>query len=103
MQNNNSLGTWKTENDTLIIFFDSIKNQHNKFKGEWKFVIKKNKLEYMPFPKSRYNEIVKFAEQTGKKIPSYRTVNKITNKGLKNFTGKTGKQYFKKIDTIDCK
>jgi hypothetical protein len=34
MQNNNSFGIWKTEKDTLIIFFDSIKNQHNKFKGE---------------------------------------------------------------------
>lgn len=106
MQNNDSFGTWKTESDTLIIFFDSIKNQSNKFKGELKFVIKKNKLEYMPFPKSKYNEIVEFAKKTGNdtlKIPSYRKVNKITNKGLKNFQGKTGKQYFKKIEIIECK
>lgn len=106
MQNNDSFGTWKTESDTLIIFFDSIKNQNNKFKGEHKFVVKRNKLEYMPFPKSKYNEMVEFAKKTGNdtvKIPSYRKVNKITNKGLRNFQGKTGKQYFKKIEYIECK
>ncbi|MBU2062341.1 MAG: hypothetical protein KKH44_10895, partial [Bacteroidetes bacterium] len=46
MQNNNSLGIWKTEIDTLIIIFDSLKNKNNKFKGEMKFVVKRNKLEY---------------------------------------------------------
>jgi hypothetical protein len=106
MQNNNSFGTWKTENDTLIIFFDSIKNQPNKFKGELKFVIKRNKLENMPFPKSKYNELVENLKQTGNdtlKIPSYRKLNRITNQGLKNFYGKSSKQYFKKIEYIECK
>ena len=105
MQNNNSFGTWKTEKDTLIIFFDSIKNQHNKFKGELKFVIKRNKLENMPFPKSVYNKIVENAKKTENdtlKIPSYRKLNRMTNQGLKNFYGKTGKQYFKKIEIINC-
>ena len=106
MQNNNSFGTWKTENDTLIIFFDSIKNQQNKFKGELKFVMKRNKLENMPFPKSKYNELVENAKQKGNdtlKIPSYRKLNRMTNQGLKNFYGKTAKQYFKKIEYIECK
>ncbi len=106
MQNNNSLGIWKTEKDTLIIFFDSLKNQTNKFKGEMKFVIKRNKLEYMPFPKSRYYELVEYAKRTKNdtlKIPSYRKLNKLTNQVLKNFQGKTGKQYFKKIEYIECK
>lgn len=105
MQNNNSFGTWKTEKDTLIIFFDSIKNQNNKFKGELKFIIKRNKLENMPFPKSKYNEIVEFAKGTENdtlKIPSYRKFNKMNNTSLKNFKGKTGKQYFKKIEFIEC-
>ncbi|MBU0941728.1 MAG: hypothetical protein KKD36_09890 [Bacteroidetes bacterium] len=105
MQNNNSLGIWKTEKDTLIIFFDSLKNQNNKFKGEMKFVIKRNKLEYMPFPKSKHNELLEFAKKTGSdtvKIPSYRKVNKLTNQALKNFKGKTGKQYLKKIEIINC-
>lgn len=105
MQNNNSFGIWKTEKDTLIIFFDSIKNQHNKFKGELKFVIKRNKLENMPFPKSVYNKIVENTKKTENdtlKIPSYRKLNRMTNQGLKNFYGKTGKQYFKKIEIINC-
>ena len=105
MQNNNSLGIWKTEKDTLIIFFDSLKNQTNKFKGEMKFVIKRNKLEYMPFPKSKYYELVEYAKRTKNdtlKIPSYRKLNKLTNQGLKNFQGKIGKQYFKKIEVINC-
>jgi hypothetical protein len=105
MQNNNSFGIWKTEKDTLIIFFDSIKNQHNKFKGELKFVIKRNKLENMPFPKSKYYKLVEYAKKTENdtlKIPSYRKINKLTNQGLKNFQGKTGKQYFKKIEIINC-
>ena len=45
LQNNNSFGTWKTEKDTLIIFFDSIKNPANKYKSEIKFLIKRNKLQ----------------------------------------------------------
>ncbi|WP_159085963.1 hypothetical protein [Flavobacterium faecale] len=105
MQNNNSLGIWKTEKDTLIIFFDSLKNQNNKFKGEIKFVVKRNKLEYMPFPKSKYNELLEFAKKTvndSVKIPSYSKVNKLTNQGLKNFQGKTGKQYLKKIEIVKC-
>ena len=105
MQNNNSLGIWKTEKDTLIIFFDSLKNQNNKFKGEMKFVVKRNKLEYMPFPKSKYNELLEFGKKMGNdtvKIPSYRKVNKLTNQGLKNFKGKTSKQYLKKIEIINC-
>ncbi|MCW1148176.1 hypothetical protein [Flavobacterium lacisediminis] len=106
MQNNNSFGTWKTEKDTLIIFFDSIKNQNNKFRGELKFVVKRNKLENMPFPKSKYKEMVKYVKRTENdtlKIPSYRKLNKMTTQGLKNFQGETGKQYFKKIEYIECK
>jgi len=106
MQNNNSFGIWKTEKDTLIIFFDSIKNQHNKFKGELKFVIKRNKLENMPFPKFKYYKLVEYAKKTENdtlEIPSYRKINKLTSQGLKNFQGKTGKQYFKKIEYIECK
>jgi len=105
MQNNNSFGTWKIEEDTLIIFFDSLKNQSNKFKGELKFIIKRNKLENMPFPKSKYYGLVKYAKRTENdtlKVPSYRKLNKLTNQVLKNFQGKTGKQYFKKIEIINC-
>ena len=107
MQNNNSFGIWKIEKDTLIIFFDSIKNQNNKFRGELKFVVKRNKLENMPFPKSKYKEIVEYTKSTENdtlnNIPSYRKLNKLTSQGLKNFQGKTGKQYFKKIQYIECK
>lgn len=105
MQNNNSFGTWKTEKDTLILYFDSIKNKKNKFKGEFKFVIKKNKLKNMPYPKKIYNQLVEHAKKTGNdslKIPSYRRLNMLTNWGLKNFEGKIGKQYFKKIEFIKC-
>ncbi len=106
MQNNNSFGNWKTEKDTLIIFFDSVKNEKNKFKGELKFVIKRNKLENMPFPKSKYNKLVEFAkkpENDTLKIPSYRQLNKMTNQNMRNFQGKSGKQYFKKVEEIECK
>jgi hypothetical protein len=106
MQNNNSFGNWKTEKDTLILFFDSIKNEKNKFKGELKFVIKRNKLENMPFPKSEYDKLVELAkkpENDTLKIPSYRKINKLTNQSMKNFQGKNGKQYFKKVEEIECK
>jgi hypothetical protein len=106
MQNNNSFGSWKTEKDTLIICFDSILNLQNKFKGELKFVIKRNKLEKMPYPKPTYYELVEYAKETANdtlKIPSYRKFNKLSNQGVKNFQGKTDKQYFKKIEFFECK
>jgi hypothetical protein len=104
MQNNNSIGIWKTEKDTLKIYFDSLKNVKNKFKGELKLLIKKRKLENMPFPKSKYNEMVRLSKEIDTlKMPSYRKVNRIVNKTPKNFLGKNSKQYFEKIEDLDCK
>jgi hypothetical protein len=104
MQNNNSLGKWKTEKDTLILFFDSLKNINNKFQGELKLLIKRNKFENMLFPKSKYNQMAKFVKENDTlKIPSYKKLNRLMNRSPKNFLGKNKKQYFKKIEKIECK
>ena len=101
--NNNSFGVWKKDKDTLIIFFDSVINQNNRYKGEIKFLIKRNRLEYMPFSKSKYKELVKYAEDNNiTNIPNYKKINKASRKMLKNFTGKSKHQYFKKIENIKC-
>ena len=71
------------------------------FPGKWKVLYFYPKDFTFVCP----TEIVEFAKKTGNdtvKIPSYRKVNKITNKNLKNFEGKNGKQYFKKIEFIEC-
>ena len=105
-QNNNSYGKWTKEKDTLIVWFDSIKNRNNKFKGEFKFIIKINKLENIPFSRSKYNEFVELAKASGNdslKIPSYRKFTEMTNQNIKDFNGRMGKQYFKKIEELECK
>ena len=106
LQNNNSFGNWKTDKDTLIILFDSIKNRNNKYQGELKFLIKRNKLENPPLSKKKYYELVESLKKTGNdtlKILSYRKLNKMMNQNMKNHYGKIGKQYFKKIEFIECK
>ena len=106
LQNNNSFGNWKTDKDTLVIFFDSVKNRNNKYQGELKFLIKRNKLENPPFPKKKYYELVESLKKTGNdtlKILSYRKLNKMMNQNMKNHYGKIRKQYFKKIEFIECK
>ncbi len=101
MQNNNSYGVWKKDKDTLVIFFDSLLNKNNRYKGEIKFLIKRSKLEYMPFPKSKYDEIIKYYKSNKmnlKEFPSYKKLNQTPM----NHYGKTGFQYYKKIENTDC-
>lgn len=105
MQNNTSFGNWIIKKDTLIIYFDPIVNKENRYKGEYKFILKKNRLENMPIPKDKYEEFIKKIKESGNdtiKIPSYRKFNKSMNLSLKNFNGKTGHQYFKKIKNLNC-
>jgi hypothetical protein len=99
--NNNSHGVWKKNKDTLIVIFDSVTNKNNKFKGEYKFIITKNKIKRMPFPRSKYKEMVrlyKLNKWNLKELPSYRKLNQIPM----NHYGKTGHQYYKKIENIEC-
>jgi len=101
MYNNNSFGIWKKSKDTLIVIFDSITNKNNKFKGEYKFIIAKNKIKRIPFPRSKYKEMVrlyKLNKWNLKEIPSYRKLNQIPM----NHYGKTGFQYYKKIKNTEC-
>ncbi|MES2864854.1 MAG: hypothetical protein V4666_12090 [Bacteroidota bacterium] len=101
MQNNNSYGTWKKDKDTLVIFFDSLLNKNNRYKGEIKFLIKRNRLENMPYPKSLYREFVKDYKTNKmdlKEFPSYKKLNQTP----KDWKGKMGNQYFKKIEKTDC-
>ncbi|SEP55727.1 hypothetical protein [Flavobacterium urocaniciphilum] len=102
LQNNNSIGSWKREKDTLIMFFDTIINKKNKFKGEYKLLIKKNKLKKIPITKAYYKEIIKIYKSKNydyKHIRNYRKLNRTP----KNHYGKTGVLYYKKIENTDCK
>lgn len=56
----------------------------------------------MPFPKNVNREMKEYVKESGSdsiKIPSYR---KLNNQVLKNFYGKTGKQYLLKTEIIKC-
>ena len=98
---NNSQGVWKKNKDTLVIFFDSLLNKNNRYKGEIKYLIKRNRIENIPYPKSIYKKLVKYYKTNKldmKKITRYKKLNQTPM----NHYGKMGFQYFKKIENIEC-
>lgn len=101
LQNNNSFGTWKKEKDTLILYFDTLVNKQNKFKGEFKLLIKKNKLKKIPITKTYYNEIIKIYKSNNEDIKLISNYRKFNRTPINQY-GKTRILHYKKIENTDC-
>lgn len=99
LQNNNSYGVWKMNKDTLILYFDTIVNEKNKFKGEIKFLVKRNKLSRIVKNDTLIRNIIKICKENN---INYKKVLKSMNKTPKDWKGKMRNQYFKKIENTDC-
>jgi hypothetical protein len=107
LMNDNSYGKWNIKNDSLILNFDSINYPKSRYSGISYYSIKRNKLtSYFPFTKEKYNELKMLIEKAGitdsLNLGSYRKFKKNHEKTSKNFYGKMGKQYFKKIEKFEC-
>ena len=105
--NDNSYGKWEISGDTLIMNYDSINYPKSRYKGQSKYLIKRNKLtSHFPISKEKYDELVALIEKEGMtdslNIGSYSKFKRIAGKTPANFYGRMKRQYFKKVEEKDC-
>ncbi len=108
LMNDNSVGIWGKKNNLLTLTFDSTLYPKQRYKGQLSFEIKNQKLYIVHFTKEYYDELKAKAEKYSKeqneeiKLPSYSEFKKQYSKTPKNYYGKSGIQYFKKIESFKC-
>lgn len=107
LMNDNSLGKWKINGDTLILTYDTINYPKSRYKGVDKYLVKPNKLtNYFPISKDKYKELVALIEKEGMtdslKIGSYSKFKRTAGKTFANFQGKMKRQYFMRVETAQC-
>jgi len=106
--NDNSFGNWTTDRKILTLTFDSTLHPQQRYKGQFNYKIKRNRLYLVNFTRNQYQELKEKIEEHSKenatdlKLPSYRNFKKKFGRTMKNHSGKTGTQYLKKIKSTDC-
>jgi hypothetical protein len=109
LMNDNSFGRWSVRDETLTLSFDSTKYPQQRYKGQMNYRIRGDRLYLINLTKEQYEELKAKALQAAKdsgqviRLPSYRWFKKHTGRAMKNHSGKTGKQYFKRTEVTDCK
>ena len=102
MMNDNSYGNWRTENDTVLIAFDTVNYPNSRFRKDLIFISKKGKLYRIQFSKKQYDELLNLAADSVK-IPSYRKLARRLDKTPTNFQGNSKVQFFRRNESIKCK
>jgi hypothetical protein len=108
LMDDNSKGRWIEKDKKLILIFDSISYPSQRYKAPIVLKVKRNKLYQVNLTIEEYRElkiiVEKLATDNGQKLKilSYSALRKNFSKTMKNFKGKTGKQYFKKVKTFNC-
>lgn len=93
MMNDYSYGTWRRDNDTLILVFDTIKHPKSRYKDIEKYVIKNKKLTF----ENRKTSIKKIKSHSfWDTLPKHqkKQILRAINKTPKNFRGTMRKQYY---------
>jgi hypothetical protein len=110
LMNDNSFGTWITDGKMLILTFDSTLHPNQRYKGQRNYRIKGNRFYVMNFTGKQYRELKEKVDEYSEdkdidfKLPAnYKKFKRKYRKTMKNSTGKTGMQYFKRIKSSDCK
>jgi hypothetical protein len=109
LMNDTSFGYWTVNGKILTLTFDSILHPKQRYKGQINYMIKRNRFYQITITKKKYQELKEKADQdslqnhTDLKLSSYKEFKKKYGTTMKNSSGKTGVQYFKKIKSTDCK
>ncbi|AZQ60245.1 hypothetical protein EJ994_16065 [Maribacter sp. MJ134] len=106
-KNISSYGNWEVKNRLLVVNFRTVKYPKIEDDQTNYYHIKRNKLtSVFPISKEEYLDLITKIEENGLKdslkIGSYRKFKRKRGKTFKNFQGKMGKQFFKKVENIEC-
>ena len=91
--NQNAYGSWKVQDKTLIISFDSLENLKLKSKTDYKFSLEGRNLKKISY----------VAADTSVTITSNNSLKSLSSINSENVVLKIGGQYFRKAKSIKCK
>jgi hypothetical protein len=109
LMNDNSLGKWSVKDDTLEVWLDTLSAAKQRYTGLMKFRIQHKRLYNISYLTKKQYDSLKFkidslskTTNQGVKIPSYSKIKRGYNITMKNFSGKMGKQFYKKSEDYKC-
>ncbi len=105
MMNDNSYGRWDANGKILVLIFDTIKSVNSRYKRTMYFQVKSKRLYQTVWVKEFYQKTNnEYGKETIKDdvLPKPGDSNKQHNQAMKNYTGKTGVQFFKRVKAYKC-